>query len=258
MLTLNLGYDAWRSARCSQFVALPGLTAAGVLHARNLDFSMASLLQRRSVILVAEPEGSLPFVSLTWAGVAGVLTGMNSEGVTLALNANAAGCGFSPDGLAVEFGFRQALETTRTVAEALDQFLARLRAIGGILVASDGGGAVVAEFTVDGAGLRSPDGGWIAATNHFLDAASPRDASSPVRYGVLREGLTGAGSPLTVEQAIVLLDRVAIHGSQGYSGTPQSVIFLPGPRELYVSLSHLPATEGEFVHFTLDELLGAK
>lgn len=254
VLTLNLGYDAWPRGRCSQFVALPELTGSGVLHARNLDFSLASLLQRRSFILVAEPEGSLPFVSLTWAGVAGVLTGMNVEGVTLALNANGSGAGFRPDGLVVEFGFRQALETTRTVAEAVDQFLAAPRAIGGILVASDSGGALVAEFTLDGATVRRPAGGWIAAANHFLADVSPRDASSPVRYGALRDGLIGAAPPLTVEQAIALLDRAAIHGSS-YAGTPQSVVFLPGTRELYVSLSHLPATEGEFVRFTLEELL---
>lgn len=254
---VSFGYDGLEAALageaeagaagCSQFVVLPELTGDGVIHARNLDFGGGKPAQKLLVLIVAEPDGALPYVSLTHVGGIGVVTGMNSEGVVLAHNAVTAG--FEPDGLPTYLAYRQALETCQTRDEAIELVLGTARDFGGNLVVSDPQRGAVVELSPSGGSVREPSGGWVAATNHFLETTAVTESTR--RYATIRDALWGLKRPLMVDGAVDVLGRVA------WTGTIQSVVFLPGSREFYVNMNHRPSPAGRFSHFTLDELFGS-
>ena len=72
--------DAWL---CSNFVAVGEATADGhTIHGRNLDWTIKTGVQEHAILLIAEPDGGVPFALLTYAGGIGGVTGMNAEGIT--------------------------------------------------------------------------------------------------------------------------------------------------------------------------------
>ena len=77
------GGERTPASLCSNFVALGGATVDGKLyHGRNLDWTIKTGVQNHAILLIAEPEGGVPFALLTHAGGIGGVTGMNAEGIT--------------------------------------------------------------------------------------------------------------------------------------------------------------------------------
>ncbi len=69
---------------CSGFALSGSATKDGTLyHGRVLDYGCDWRLQEHAVLVVAEPEGKIPFVNVTYAGFIGSVTGMNAEHVSL-------------------------------------------------------------------------------------------------------------------------------------------------------------------------------
>ena len=59
-------------------------TADGTLyHGRVLDYGVDLRLQDHAVLIVAEPEGGIPFVNVGYAGFIGSVTGMNARHVSI-------------------------------------------------------------------------------------------------------------------------------------------------------------------------------
>src|SRR5581483_9872429 len=59
-------------------------TRGGTLyHGRILDYGCDWRLQEHAVLTVAEPEGQIPFVNVTYAGFIGSVTGMNARHVAV-------------------------------------------------------------------------------------------------------------------------------------------------------------------------------
>lgn len=69
---------------CSGFAVMNSATADGTLyHGRILDYSCDWHLQDHAVLIVAEPEGGIPFANVTFAGFIGSVTGMNADHVSI-------------------------------------------------------------------------------------------------------------------------------------------------------------------------------
>ncbi len=69
---------------CSGFAVMNSATRDGTLyHGRVLDYAVDWGLQEHAVLIVAEPEGGIPFVNVTYAGFIGSVTGMNVKGVSI-------------------------------------------------------------------------------------------------------------------------------------------------------------------------------
>lgn len=96
---------------CSSFAVWGNATADGKLyHGRNFDWIASAGLEDTAILVLYEPEGGLhPFASAGYAGLIGVLSGMNMEGIAIgqigAINRDK-----RLSGLPLEFVMRRVLE----------------------------------------------------------------------------------------------------------------------------------------------------
>jgi hypothetical protein len=106
---------------CSGFALSGAATKDGTLyHGRILDYGGDWRLQEHAVLTVAEPEGKIPFVNVTYAGFIGSVTGMNARGVSVG-EMGGRGLGHW-EGVPMAFLVRMALEEADTLEKAVAVF----------------------------------------------------------------------------------------------------------------------------------------
>lgn len=236
---------------CSSFTAWGKLTKDGkTLVGRNMDWPEYEPLVGTQIILVQMPNASEKrhgWVSITWPGFIGCLTGMNDDGVTVAMHdSNGTQLtqmgGFSPLALT----YREAIETA-SGKSAMDDIakLLRLRAcIAGTNMmvtrpaASGAPTATVFEYDgnqENGKGLtiRMPEKGdeFLLCTNHFCKR---REATPCRRFETIKRRLSKLekdGKTLSVAKAWRLLGGVPLDGIL----THHSVVFEPDQRRMQVA-----------------------
>ena len=156
-------------AGCTAFAAWGGATENGhLLTGRNFDWEAAEVFSRDRVVILCEPDGGIPFISLSWAGMAGAVSGMNRAGVSVTLNG-------APSSLPRETATpvamvaRDILQQARNLDEAL-AILRRARVFVSTLwlVGSRADGKfVVVEKTPDSTQVRQPEGDAIVCAESF-------------------------------------------------------------------------------------------
>ena len=67
----------------------PGGEPGNLVIGRTLTVDLGREFEADRVVMVYRPDGRYPFVSVGWAGLAGVVTGINARGIFVALNAAA-------------------------------------------------------------------------------------------------------------------------------------------------------------------------
>ena len=106
---------------CSGFAVMNSATKDGTLyHGRVLDYSIDWQLQEHAVLVVAEPEGHVPYVNVTYGGFIGSVTGMNAEHVSVG-EMGGGGRGHWT-GTPMAFLVRRVLEEAKTLDEAVAIF----------------------------------------------------------------------------------------------------------------------------------------
>lgn len=102
---------------CSGVVALPETTANGNLyHARVLDYKVGQGLEKASVLMLVEPSEAHAFLTVSYAGFIGVITGMNEVKISLG---EIGGLGYGRwEGCPMSFLMRNVLEKASTLEEA--------------------------------------------------------------------------------------------------------------------------------------------
>jgi hypothetical protein len=84
---------------------------------RHMDFEYPEVLGPATVVLVRRSKECKATVTVTWPGFAGVISGMNEDGLVVAFNASFAR-DFPSTGMPVLFKTREILEEAKDVAEA--------------------------------------------------------------------------------------------------------------------------------------------
>ena len=73
---------------CSSFAAWGDKTEDGsLILGRNLDFSVDDAFAKDKIVEFVNPNQGHQFMMVTWAGMIGVVSGMNMEGITVTINA---------------------------------------------------------------------------------------------------------------------------------------------------------------------------
>ena len=71
---------------CTAIAALDSLNG-DLLLGRNFDFYVGDEFARNKIVACIRPDSGFAFVSLTWAGMMGIVSGMNDRGLAVVLNA---------------------------------------------------------------------------------------------------------------------------------------------------------------------------
>lgn len=178
---IAIGFEHSPLLGCTAFGLGPALTRDGhALFARAFDFEAADVFDRDKVVFVVREDGAIPFASIAWPGLTGVLTGMNAEGVAVSVNGGRAREP-STRGIPVALSLREVLATARTTEEAVGLLSRQEIMVSHIVFVGDAKGdfAVVERAPGEAAHVRrSAEAARIAVTNHFDGplGKDPKDA----------------------------------------------------------------------------------
>jgi len=258
-LYANVSIDRFQSLLCSTVVASGDATGDGEIYfGRNLDFPGRGMLHRMSVVIVFEPKGGEPFVSVTWPGLIGVLSGMNARGVCGATMLIHARRPVEP-GMPYMLMYREALARAKRTADVAAYIeKARRTCPNNFMVVDATGAAEVVEWTPQKVLRRPATRGVVCSTNHFksegLDGISGWPGGRD-RYATLAEFLEREHGRIDAARVQEALADVA----KPWMTNVQSMVFLPARREIRMSArKRLPVAKGPFVTLDRAALFGGE
>lgn len=261
---------------CTSFAAWGEHSADGqLLIGRNFDFHLGEDFACDKLVLFVEPTTGHPFAQVTWGGMMGTVSGMNTEGLTVTINAARSAL---PTGARTPISLlaREILQYAATIDEAVA--IARRRDVfvsESILVGSarDGRAAII-EKAPDGMDVYDPGNGLVVCANHYQSArfrdSTPnvenmRDSDSMARHRRMA-ALTSGGPALTpADAARILRERNGPDGRPVGLGNPiaidqliahHSIIFQPAHRRFWVSAG--PWTLGAYLCYDLDTIFAGR
>ncbi len=275
---IALGFEHSPLLGCSSFGLGPEATADGhPLFARAFDFEAGEVFDRDKAVFFVRGEGVLPFASVAWPGLVGVMSGMNVEGVAVVVHGGRAR-EVETAGEPVIFMLRDVLERAHDTAEAIAILESQSVMVSHIVFVGDSHGrfAVVERAPGAKATVRdtSADPARVAVTNHFEGPLASDEKNQAIRAHTttlprrarLDEMLTSVKpKEATVERAVAMLrDHDCAGGAQCELGDRRSIDALIAThgivadledRVLWVSAG--PHLSGKFVRFDLKQVFAA-
>ncbi|HWL73575.1 MAG TPA: C45 family peptidase, partial [Burkholderiaceae bacterium] len=239
---------------CSGFAVANSATADGELyHGRVLDYAVDWGLQEHAVLVVAEPDGGIPFVNVTYAGFIGSVTGMNAEHVSIG-EMGGRGLGHW-QGMPMAFLVREVLETATDLERAVAVFRDNPRTCQYFYVIADGetNQSIGMEASWNKFELIQP------GTSHPLLPEGVSDAvllSAGDRYKELVQRTKEHHGKFDAASALRLMDCPVAMKSNLHN-----VLFAPKSTRFWVanaSIDRKPAAEQKYHEFALSELLQRK
>ncbi len=262
---------------CSSLAAWGDKSEDGdLLIGRNFDFYVGDDFAKNKLIEFVEPEEGIPYMSVSWPGLIGVVSGMNKEGITVTINAGKSKIPLTAK-TPISFVTREILQFAKTIDEAIA--IAKKRKVfvsESILVGSaNDKKAVTIEVSPDNFGVYEVENSnTLVCTNHFQSAAYKDDkwnqkqiaeSHSEYRYEKLQEFLNENKKLNPEKMAKILRDKSGLkEKSIGYGNEKainqllahHAVIFSPEKRLVWVSSN--PYQLGEFVCYDLNEIFSDK
>lgn len=236
---------------CSGFALMNSATKDGTLyHGRVLDYAVDWGLQEHAVIIVAEPDGGIPFVNVTYAGFIGSVTGMNLKHVSIG-EMGGRGLGHWK-GVPMAFLVREALEKGHDLDAAIDVFRKNPRTCQYYYVLADAktNRAVGMEASWNVFKVIKP------GEKHELLPSPVKDCallSAGSRYEELVRRAKAGHGKFTAETALKLMERPVAMKSNLHN-----VLFEPKTTRFWVanaSKDKKPAATQPYHQFQLTELL---
>jgi len=264
-----------------QNLALVGCTSFGtwgsrsedgnMIIGRNFDFYVGDHFSENKIVSFENPANGFKFMSVTWGGFIGVVSGMNEKGLTVTINAAKSDIpagSASPVSLVAReiLQYAENIEQASMIAKKRKMFVSESFLIG----SAEDGKAVIIEKTPDSVGMYDPGKNEIICANHFQskelaglrsNQIQIRQSASDYRYHRVEE-LLAATKINTVAQTVrILRDRDGLENTDIGLGNEKSVnqfiahhsiIFEPQKKRVWVSTE--PWQLGEFVCYDLDKV----
>ena len=162
---------------------------SSLLMARNFDFYMGEEFAKNKLVLFEKPDSGYAYVSVTWPGMLGVVSGMNTQGLAVTINASkleVPSSSATPISILVKSILQYAsnIEEAETIAASFKTFVCESILVG----SANDGRAVIIEKTPSAMGIYSPEGGYAssrmtAASSANMDSSLGGPVES-VRQGV--------------------------------------------------------------------------
>jgi len=268
-----------------QGMALVGCTSFGtwgtrsqdstMIIGRNFDFYVNDKFAQDKIVAFCNPEKGYKFMTVTWGGFIGAVSGMNDQGLCVTINAaksKVPTAGATPVSLVA----REILQYAKNIDEALQiakkrkMFVSESFLIG----SSNDKKAEIIEKTPDSLDVYDPDTNFIACANHFQgkgllhskgNIEQLNTSASPYRYNHLMQ-LLNDDHKNTVQKTIdILRDSKGINGADIGMGNEKAlnqfmahhaIVFEPQKLRVWVSTS--PWQLGEFICYDLKKVFALK
>ncbi len=258
---------------CSSFAAWGNKTEDGkMLIGRNFDFYAGDEFAKEKIIAFVEPETGHNFMSVTWGGMIGVVSGMNDQGLTVTINAGKSKIPLVAK-TPISIVTREILQYASTIDEAIaiakkrEVFVSESIFVGS---AKDKKAAII-EVSPDNFGVYEvPNSNQLICSNHFQSDAYAEDsrnlkwkAESHSQYRFERmEELLDKTDKLNPEKAVAILrnkegldDKSIGYGNEKALNqllAHHGIVFKP--EDLMVWVSSNPYQLGEFVAYDLKKI----
>ncbi|MFO0954513.1 MAG: C45 family peptidase [Isosphaeraceae bacterium] len=236
---------------CSGFALSGSATKDGTLyHGRILDYGCDWKLQEHAVLTIAEPDGKIPFVNVTYAGFIGSVTGMNAKQISVG-EMGGRGLGHW-EGVPMALLVRMVLEEANTLDQAIATFRDNPRTCEYYYVIADGktGQGVGMEASWDTFGVVKMGESHAKLPHAVKDAVL---LSAGDRYEELVKRVKAGHGTFDAESARHLMDRPVAMKSNLHS-----VLFETKSSRLWVanaSKDGAPAAMQPYHAFQFTELL---
>ena len=255
-----------------------GLEAGNLIIGRTLSVDFGPDFEADRVVSFYYPDGKYPFVSIGWAGLVGVVTGINARGIFVAVNPARTDDPREPDAIPLPLVLRRVLEEADTLEQAVEILEATHTRTAGVVLIGDGvqRRAVILEAAArvdeDTRLVRGDDEPVVWATDHMTREVFEADAhnerirrttSSGYRYDRLAELLAAPGNFEAEDAVAILRDRRGLDSAELGLGnrnalenlhTTQSIVVDATSMVLWVAEG--PSTLGRYRAFDLRYLLG--
>lgn len=258
---------------CTSFAVWNDKTHDGkLLVGRNFDFYVNDDFSKNKIIAFVKPNSGYPFMSISWAGMIGVTSGMNLEGITVTLNAGKSSIPMQSK-TPISLIAREILQYAKTIDEAIaiaqsrDVFVSE-----SILVTSgDENKAVIIEMSPNLFAVYDQKNlNEIICSNHFQSEVYANDARniehklkshSTYRWDKVNESINTLEVLNTNDVISILRDTKGLNDKELGLGNEKalnqlyahhSVVFKPSDRLVWVSSN--PNQLAAFTAYDLNEI----
>lgn len=259
---------------CSSFAVWGNKTVDGeLLIGRNFDFYAGDAFAKEKIIAFVNPTKGHKFMSVTWGGMIGVVSGMNDQGLTVTINAGKSEIPLVAK-TPISIVTREILQYASTIDQAIA--IAKKRQVfvsEAIFVGSaTDKKAVLIEVSPDNFGVYEVPNtaDELICSNHFQSDAYKHDerniqwieeSHSMYRFRRMEE-LISEENKIDVDDAVAILrnKKGLANKSIGFGNEKalnqllahHGIVFKPESKEVWVSSN--PYQLGEFVMYDLDDV----
>jgi Acyl-coenzyme A:6-aminopenicillanic acid acyl-transferase len=258
---------------CSSFAAWDSKSEDGnLILGRNFDFYAGDDFAKDKIIAFVKPTQGNPFMIYTWAGMIGAVSGMNTKGITITINAGKSKIPLIAK-TPISVLAREILQYASTIDDAIA--IAKKRKVfvsESIMVGSaTDNKAILIEVSPNNFGVFDvPNSNQIICSNHFQSEELKndtrnkdqiRDSHSKYRFDKMTELFDNNSKINPIIAAEILRNTKGLNDKEiGYGNEKalnqllahHGIIFKP--KELLVWVSANPYQLGEFVCYDLNQI----
>ena len=242
---------------------------------RNFDFYVGDKFAEDKIVAFFNPSTGHKFMTVTWGGFTGAVSGMNDQGLSVTINAAKSSL---PTGSAtpVSLVTKEILQYAKNINEAIAIARSRKMFVSeSFLVASAADNkAVIIEKTPDDLDVYDPKKDFIVCTNHFqskglgktkMNIEQEEQSASSYRYQRMMELLNANGKNSVQKTIRILRDQKGLNNANIGMGNEKAVNQLIAhhsvvfePKKLLVWVSTSPWQLGEYVAYDLNKVFALK
>jgi hypothetical protein len=253
---------------CTSFGTWGAATDSNLIIGRNFDFYVGDKFAEDKIVAFFNPSKGYKFMTVTWGGFIGAVSGMNDQGLTVTINADKTSI---PSGSAtpVSLVAREILQYAKNTSEALaiagkrKMFVSESFLVGS---AADNK-AIIIEKTPEQLDVYDPHKKYIVCANHFqsnglattaANLQQVKESASAYRYKRVMELLDTSGGNTVQKTVNLLRDRRGLQNSDIGMGNEKAVNQLIAhhsivfePKKLLVWVSSSPWQLGQYTAYDL-------
>ncbi len=258
---------------CTSFAAWDDKTVDGkLLIGRNFDFYAGDAFAENKIIAFINPEDGYQFMSVTWPGFIGVVSGMNEKGLTVTINAGKSKIPLvakTPISIVTReiLQYASTIEEAITIAKKREVFVSEAIMVGSAIDKK----AVLIEVSPKKFGVYEVENSnQLICSNHFQSDAYSDDkrnlkaieeSHSEYRYERMTELVSRVDKLNPTEAVGILRNTKGLNDSVIGYGNEKAINQLLAhhgivfqPEELKVWVSSSPYQLGEFVSYDLNDV----